>query len=1106
MYLDKDQTLKQSLLQTNEKQILTDKDSPPYQWVIDKFKELDYHEYDSQQMKEPIQFEQAIEKLHCTAFFFKKNQFMIVYGFESSEGEKTKFEFRDIDSGKLDRVYIHPIKAMKFVSHQFFNGKDYICMQLNQNLFIYDLEKIENLENYQVKIELKQSFSFRLVQILDEFNLLCVGSLSRMTNLLLLVNLKDSISSFPAAQQELEFGIDDDTFKKLQGRLPPHTPLTFTKIENQNLFHYLPVGGLVKMLQPGFNNQISFNFQKRNYVFDYKTTNLVKDFEWTKIIAIQNEDLRYSVDIFLNIYTFDQAYEFTKIKKLCEFDERYQLSNADFTKERLILKLKQERFCKYIVIDAHSFEFLNEINHMNLDYTAIDPDRNYGILFSQSYKKIIIYDLRSSKNDFVNLYIPQSKGKPIYSSNFKSIHNDTIFFENPKESEEILIQDLNENFPQRIVQSSNYLNAVNSVKRDISILGRPEEFVQRVTDFPQTEVFDLLSTDTILFKEGENIQLNGDRFIKLQSVFKDNNGMEIGQNNCCIMSDRFNGPSYVLWIPDRTKIVYFNKNTQETTTQIATEDMPRIEKFFRAWIDFDLNLLILNLASSFKACVFLNLTTLQEDENLKYACSSGLIFSIYLEENLLQISNPHIITFNFYKNQIVCKTIIFKHLSNDKYEGKDGYQEQIHQPTHIVHKKKGASRVYYIQEFNSINKIKDFKSYNQPIVQSLYFQHASKIEIDGNQIRFYIRNEDKPVGFFTNVIFLNDIINYQKLSKSKIEEALDKVMDIKSYINHISGFGNCFNIFENNFIALEYIMKQLGIQDKESLPILIAPPMYGKQNPLDIAIQNRQQKVINLMMSALTKYQDHILFNEIVDKNLCSLIKEQIDLVEYFESSMPKYQIFDSKFPIQHSDESNLIVGINLENPKDIHDKYEQLFADKLEVGKGANVSIEYFLVNLPQSIRGQSTEFMKTLNETTKLEYFEHETIQHIINFKWDNHTQHFYKVKFYIYMLFMISFIFETLYQTYNGKLQYESEEQPINDTREEWLIIGSKSLSSIVLLYFIGYELTQIRNQRLEYFKETWNIFDFSHFLTYIALSILEFQDVEKDILIIGYISIR
>ena len=48
--------------------------------------------------------------------------------------------------------------------------------------------------------------------------------------------------------------------------------------------------------------------------------------------------------------------------------------------------------------------------------------------------------------------------------------------------------------------------------------------------------------------------------------------------------------------------------------------------------------------------------------------------------------------------------------------------------------------------------------------------------------------------------------------------------------------------------------------------------MFGKENPLDIAITNRNIKIINIILEMLIKYQDNILFNSVVDNNLIDLI------------------------------------------------------------------------------------------------------------------------------------------------------------------------------------------------------------------------------------------
>ena len=62
----------------------------------------------------------------------------------------------------------------------------------------------------------------------------------------------------------------------------------------------------------------------------------------------------------------------------------------------------------------------------------------------------------------------------------------------------------------------------------------------------------------------------------------------------------------------------------------------------------------------------------------------------------------------------------------------------------------------------------------------------------------------------------------------------------------------------------------------------------------------------------------------------------------------------------------------------------------------------------------------MEELNKTSNLEYFENETIQSIINFKWNNYALDHFKVKFYIYLIFLISFCFDVLYSVYWGNSQ--------------------------------------------------------------------------------------
>lgn len=60
-------------------------------------------------------------------------------------------------------------------------------------------------------------------------------------------------------------------------------------------------------------------------------------------------------------------------------------------------------------------------------------------------------------------------------------------------------------------------------------------------------------------------------------------------------------------------------------------------------------------------------------------------------------------------------------------------------------------------------------------------------------------------------------------------------------------------------------------------------------------------------------------------------------------------------------------------------------------------ISVEYFLLNIPQTISSEDpTEFIQNLVNCNDLELFETLPIQTIIRFKWDNYAKRFFGIKF--------------------------------------------------------------------------------------------------------------
>ncbi|CDW82015.1 wd-40 repeat protein [Stylonychia lemnae] len=383
--------------------------------------------------------------------------------------------------------------------------------------------------------------------------------------------------------------------------------------------------------------------------------------------------------------------------------------------------------------------------------------------------------------------------------------------------------------------------------------------------------------------------------------------------------------------------------------------------------------------------------------------------------------------------------------------------------------------------------------------------------------KIFIKDEEEMAGYFQIDITDKLIDDYKQIRKQDNEYIIKEMTtNLSKYLKFIPGIGTCFGVFQNNLVALEFIAKQLSLRDKLSIPILICQKMLTEESPLDFSVKAHQRKISNIMLQILIKYQDHILFNELVDKNFCNLIKQQIDLQEYFESNLPKYEILTrlfSDYPRQHNDHRELIVGVNLDNPKDVEKQYRELFRDKLsrlnEKDFTTLVSIEYYLINLPITLQKNPTYLMQVLSETENPEYFENRIIQTIINFKWNQYTRKFYHARFYVYLIFMASFFTDIFYSTYS--LQNTNQEQRAEDQRSEIsqfnriLKIITKIVCCLVLAFFSFEEVKQLLVQKGKYFKNGWNYFDFLHIITYVAFCIIEFTNQSQDTQILIQITV-
>ena len=110
----------------------------------------------------------------------------------------------------------------------------------------------------------------------------------------------------------------------------------------------------------------------------------------------------------------------------------------------------------------------------------------------------------------------------------------------------------------------------------------------------------------------------------------------------------------------------------------------------------------------------------------------------------------------------------------------------------------------------------------------------------------------------------------------------------------------------------------------------------------------------------------------------------------------------------------------------------------------------------------------------STDLGLFEQEAIQMIIDFKWYSYAKKFFFIKFYVYLVFIISFYIDlgSLNDAYHSFEDFHPEEKDRN--KNFWYGLR-KVLGMSIQFFFLSYEFVQFKQEGYEYWTDLWNIFE-------------------------------
>lgn len=110
---------------------------------------------------------------------------------------------------------------------------------------------------------------------------------------------------------------------------------------------------------------------------------------------------------------------------------------------------------------------------------------------------------------------------------------------------------------------------------------------------------------------------------------------------------------------------------------------------------------------------------------------------------------------------------------------------------------------------------------------------------------------------------------------------------------------------------LEFILETIaeGVEEAQ-IPLLFFRDKDGK-TPLDIAVEGNQILSIGIIIEKIIHFYNNPIFNYIIDKNLITLFRLNVDLSSYFESNLPLFEVYYSEFKHMHSNDELVVQSYN---------------------------------------------------------------------------------------------------------------------------------------------------------------------------------------------------
>eukprot|EP00347_Sterkiella_histriomuscorum_P001412 403372132 len=370
-----------------------------------------------------------------------------------------------------------------------------------------------------------------------------------------------------------------------------------------------------------------------------------------------------------------------------------------------------------------------------------------------------------------------------------------------------------------------------------------------------------------------------------------------------------------------------------------------------------------------------------------------------------------------------------------------------------------------------------------------------KIDVVLNKYEFY--DLDSQLIHFTQyeVKSLFQIqMNAQNKSKKQSDFSLNREIQTMSEIeifNYNNGLQKSF-IFscnERSELVFEECYRRL-LQINPAMSPQICAPHVDNGNILDFSVKKHQYRKIGLILNMILKFNNNLLYNNCIDLYIGFLLQKKVNLRDYFESKLVYPKITSLTYP-QYSKDPSVIYQSIIDTTQftyhSLWNDYEKYLGHSVkEDNDQPLVEVQYNLINIPITMKSQ--DFIRNLIDSQNLEYYETEFIQTVLNFKWDTYTNKFFINQFYLYLVFLISYVTDLYFFTINAGVADEEDSRSI----VQQLVLKLTCVGYLLLQEY--YEFRMLRRiGYVEYATDLWNIIDQAMTLLYFVIVIIDTQEI-------------